>query len=88
MRKEFFYSDKSLQEKLSLIPRGERSCIIRMALRDYFQLTDSKNGKVGYSKETIDDIKTAINCHEECFECRREFSSKERPCDTCEDKEV
>lgn len=65
MRKEFFYSDQSLQEKLSQIPRGERSCIIRIALRDYFQLTDSKNGQVGYAKETIDDIETAIERREE-----------------------
>jgi hypothetical protein len=63
VKKEFFYSDKYLQEKLSLIPKGERSIIVRIALRDYFKLTDSKNGKVGY--ETIDDIETAIERREE-----------------------
>lgn len=62
MRKEYFWSDKPLQEKLARIPKGERSCVIRIALRDYFKLSDSKNGKVGY---TEDDISSAIEGREE-----------------------
>ena len=63
MKREYFYSDDALQKRLKTIPKGERSCIIRIALRDYFKLTDSKNGKVGY--ETIDDIETAIERRKE-----------------------
>lgn len=58
LKRVYFYADEPLQKRLKSIQEGERSCIIRIALRDYFKLTDSKNGKVGY--ETIDDIETAI----------------------------
>jgi hypothetical protein len=51
LKKEYFWSDEVLQKKLAKIPKGERSCIIRIALRDYFRLTDSKNGQVSYKEE-------------------------------------
>lgn len=57
LKKEYFLIDKPLQEKLSKIPRGEKSVVIRMALRDYFGLSNSKKGEVWY---TEDDIETAI----------------------------
>lgn len=63
MKKEYFWADEQLQRHLRAITRGEKSCIIRIALRDYFKLTDSKNGRVGY--ETIDDVETAIERREE-----------------------
>lgn len=65
MKREYFYSDEPLQKLIKTIPEGERSCIIRIALRDYFGLTDSKRGKVGYNSETIDDIETAIERRKE-----------------------
>ncbi|MBC2723330.1 hypothetical protein [Desulfosporosinus sp.] len=50
LEKETFRPDPQLKEKLNTIPKGEKSFIIRMVLRDYFGLTDSKNGVVGYKE--------------------------------------
>jgi hypothetical protein len=50
LTKETFWSDKQLSERLSTITHGEKSFIIRMALRDYFGMTDSKKGIVGYKE--------------------------------------
>jgi hypothetical protein len=54
LKKRYFWSDKILDTKLDTIPEGERSVHIRIALREYFKLTDLKNGQVGY---TEDDLK-------------------------------
>ena len=50
LTKETFWSDEQLSERLSTITHGEKSFIIRMALRDYFGMTDSKKGIVGYKE--------------------------------------
>ena len=50
LTKETFWSDKQLSERLATITHGEKSFIIRMALRDYFGMTDSKKGIVGYKE--------------------------------------
>ena len=50
LTKETFWSDEQLSEKLATITHGEKSFIIRMALRDYFGMTDSKQGIVGYKE--------------------------------------
>lgn len=58
VKKETFWSDATLSERLSLIPGREKSFVIRMALRDWFGLTNSKRGIVSYKEvETIDDMK-------------------------------
>lgn len=63
MEKRIVFSvDSVLSKKLSQVPENERSTVIRMALRDFFRITDSKHGKVGY---TEDDISTAIEGREE-----------------------
>jgi len=49
-KKECFWTDPQLAEKLATIPGGEKSFIIRTALRDYFGMTDSKKGIVGYNE--------------------------------------
>jgi hypothetical protein len=51
-KKETFWVDPQLAERLATIPEGEKSFIFRMALRDYFGLTDSKNGVVGYQERS------------------------------------
>lgn len=48
VKKETFWTDAPLAEKLATIPEGEKSFIFRMALRDWFGMTDSKRGIVGY----------------------------------------
>jgi len=52
-KKETFWVDGPLQKRLASIPKMEKSTVIRMALRDYFNLTDSKRGVVGYDETTI-----------------------------------
>jgi hypothetical protein len=42
-KKETFWADAPLCEKLSTIPKGEKSTIIRMALRQWFGITSSKS---------------------------------------------
>ena len=59
VKTETFWADAALVERLLTIPSREKSFIIRMALRDWFGMTDSRRGIVGY-QETIDDIETAI----------------------------
>lgn len=49
-KKESFWTEGPLMEKLATIPEGEKSTIIRMALRDWFNLTDSRRGIVGYKE--------------------------------------
>ena len=48
--KQTFWADEQLTEKLATIPENEKSTVIRMALRDYFGLTNSKQGIVGYKE--------------------------------------
>jgi len=48
-KKRSFWDDDFLGPKLDAIPENELSTIIRMALRDYFNLTDSKKGIIGYA---------------------------------------
>ncbi len=48
--KQTFWADEQLTEKLAAIPENEKSTVIRMALRDYFGLTNSKQGIVGYKE--------------------------------------
>jgi len=38
-KKQTFWADAQLSEKLSTIPRNEKSTIIRMALRQYFGIS-------------------------------------------------
>ena len=38
-KKETFWADAQLTEKLATIPRSEKSTVIRMALRQYFGIT-------------------------------------------------
>jgi len=38
-KKQTFWADAQLSEKLSTIPRSEKSTVIRMALRQYFGIT-------------------------------------------------
>lgn len=40
--KQTFWADAQLSERLSLIPRSEKSTVIRMALRQYFGIATSK----------------------------------------------
>ena len=42
VKKETFWTDRPIAEKLKDIPDGERAVIIRMALRQYFGITASK----------------------------------------------
>ena len=42
VKKETFWTDRPIAEKLACIPDGERAVIIRMALRQYFGITASK----------------------------------------------
>ena len=57
MKKEYFWADEQLQTHLRGIRKGEKSCIIRIALRDYFKLTDSKNGQIGYKEDKHEQSK-------------------------------
>lgn len=66
MKKEYFWSDEVLEKKLRTIPERERSVHIRIALREYFKLTDLKNGQVGY---TEDDLKIFDRKDEEDGSC-------------------
>lgn len=45
-----FWADDQLIEKLATVKKGERSFIIRLILRDYFGLTDSRRGILGYQE--------------------------------------
>jgi len=56
-KKETFWTSGPLMEKLATIPEGEKSVIIRMALRDWFGLTDSRRGVVGYKEADYDKAK-------------------------------
>ena len=42
VKKETFWTDRPIAEKLASIPDGERAVIIRMALRQYFGISPSK----------------------------------------------
>jgi len=42
VKKETFWTDEPIAEKLKDIPDGERAVIIRMALRQYFGISTSK----------------------------------------------
>ena len=50
LTKETFWADPQLSERLANITHGEKSFIIRMALRDWFGMTDSRRGVVGYKE--------------------------------------
>jgi len=41
-KKETFWADEPIMEKLATIPEGEKSFVIRMALRQYFGITSCK----------------------------------------------